>query len=236
MTKAKPRPPVDTTAGTTAYLLATTYKAELDPRLPAGTRVNLATDLTTLGAVLTEAPAAHPGEPNGEAHGGPATPEATPPTPAPPSLTEAMATAVTLITAVRAAMHRAGAKTSVRKAYGVARTTLPKEAKAVVAEGGKIVARVHSNPSEALSLGILPEDATALATALTELTAAEAAAKGGTGDAVKAKQVDAAEKRMKEAVARIAGAGVLAFARNAELRAKFAALVLEAKSTKGKKG
>jgi hypothetical protein len=60
---------------------------------------------------------------------------------------------------------------------------------------------------------------------ITNLTAAESAAKGthGTGTAT-AKELHAAEVRMHEAVARIAGAGILAFAGNASVRSAFEAI------------
>ncbi len=50
MVKTKTPAVVDTTAGTKAFALATTYKSELDPRLPAGIVESLGADLTTLGA------------------------------------------------------------------------------------------------------------------------------------------------------------------------------------------
>jgi len=205
---AKPKTPVvvDTTAGTKAYALAAQYKAELDPRLPAGTVANLAADLTTLGADPLPTP-----------------PPPTPPVTPPPTLAEAMATAVTLITAVHAAIRGAQAKPEVRKAYGASGKTPSKEASALVADGEKIVTQAQANPSQALTLGILPADVAALVQALSDLTTAEALAKGPSG-AVTGKERRAAEARMHDAVARISGAGALAFATNAAVRAEFAAL------------
>ena len=109
-----------------------------------------------------------------------------------------------------------------RKAYGASSKTPSKEASALVADGQKIVTRAQADPSEALSLGILPTDVAALVQALADVTAAEAAAKGHAGTTGKERR--AAEARMHEAVARISGAGVLAFATNATVRAEFAAL------------
>ncbi len=99
-------------------------------------------------------------------------------------------------------------------------------------EGEKILTQAQADPSQALTLGILPADTTALSQALAAVTAAEAVAKsaGGTTGAT-AKQLHAAEVSMHEAVARIAGAGALAFATNAAVRAQFEAL----KPTKKKK-
>jgi hypothetical protein len=207
MAKAKTTATIDTTAGTKAYALALQYHAELEPRLPLGIVANLAADLTTLGAAPTPPPAP------------------TPPAQPPPSLAEAMITAVTLISAVHEAIRGAQVKPSVRKAYGVSNKAPGEEAKAVIASGEKIVSQAHANPTEALSLGILPSDVTALVQALADLTAAETLAKGKAGQgSTTGKERHAAEGRMHEAVARIGGAGVLAFATNAAVRAEFAAL------------
>ena len=67
---------------------------------------------------------------------------------------------------------------------------------------------------------------TALQGALTALGEAEAAAKakGAPTGAVTAKARKAAEVRMHEATARIAGVGVLAFAQSAAVRAEFEGL------------
>jgi hypothetical protein len=210
MAKAKTPAVVDTSAGTKAYALAGQYQAALDPRLPAGTVANLAADLATLGA--DPLPTPPPGQ----------TPPATPP----PSLAEAMATAVTLITALHEAIRGAQPKADVRKAYGASSKTPTKEAKALLADGEKIVTQAQANPSQALSLGILPTDVAALVQALSDLTVAENLAKGKSGGAggSTGKERHAAEVRMHEAVARISGVGVLAFATNAAVRAEFAAL------------
>lgn len=199
---------VDTTAGTKAFALATSYKVELDPRLPAGTLANLAADLTTLGAApipTTEPPVSAP---------------------APPSLAEAMTAATTLISAIHDAVRGAGAKSEVRKAYGASGKTASKEGKALIADGEKIVTQAQADPTQALSLGILPADVIALAQALADLMAAEALARGKSaqGGGTTGKERHAAARRMREAVARISGVGVLAFATNAAVRAEFAAL------------
>ena len=116
MAKAKTSAAVDTTAGTKAHELAVQYKTALDSRLPLGTVSNLALDLTTLGANPTPTPP--PAQ----------TPSATPP----PTLGEAMAGAVTLITAIHEAIRGAKAKPAVRKTYGASGKTPSEEAKAVI--------------------------------------------------------------------------------------------------------
>jgi len=127
-----------------------------------------------------------------------------------------------------AAVAGAKAKSAVRKAYGITRKAAT-EPRAVLAAGALIATRAQAEPTEALSLGILPADVTALSAALAAVTAAEVVAKGSTGGAATAKERQAAEVRMHEAVARIAGAGALAFATNAAVRAEFAALVVKKK-------
>jgi hypothetical protein len=213
MAKTKTAAVIDTSAGTAAYALATQNQAALQPRLPAGTLATLAEDLTLLGANPT--PPAAPAPPAGQ----PA------PAPALPTLAEATATAVALITAIHGAIQGAKPSSAVRKAYGASAKSASKEPKAVIAEGEKILTQAQSDPSQALSLGILPADTTALSQALAAVTAAEAAAKSAGGKTgATAKQLHAAEVSMHEAVARIAGAGALAFATNAAVRAQFEAL------------
>lgn len=215
--KKKAAAPIDTTAGSKAYSLAVQYRAQVEPRLPAGMIDNLGGDLTTLGA--PPAPAQ------------PAAPAAPTPAPAAPTLSEALATAGNLVSAIHEAIVGAKAKAAIRKEYGVSSRGAPKELRAVVAAGEKIVARATANAAEALSLGVLPADVTALSAALAAVQAAEAAAQAGGAKATAgtAKATKAAEVRMHEATARIAGAGALAFAQNAGVRAEFEGL-------KGKKG
>jgi hypothetical protein len=52
MAKAKNKAPavIDTSAGTAAYKLAILHKADVEPRMPAGTLLALAADLALLGA------------------------------------------------------------------------------------------------------------------------------------------------------------------------------------------
>lgn len=204
---------IDTSAGTAAYTLAKAHQADVEPRLPAFALANLAADLKLLGADPNPPAAPAPGP--------------TPAAPAPPSLAEAMATTLSLVSAFHEAVRGARPGAAVRKAYGVSEKAT-KETKAILAEAEKILSRAQAEPAEALSLGILPADTAALATAISDMTAAQAAAKaaGVSGKSTPtAKDLHAAEVRMHEAIARIAGAGTLAFARNPAVRAQFEALV-----------
>ncbi|MEP7124947.1 MAG: hypothetical protein ABJE95_28720 [Byssovorax sp.] len=201
---------IETTAGEQAYALASEHRAELDPRLPPGTIDTLRADLTTLGVSLITQPA----EPL--AH--------------PPSLSEALAVAANLVTAIHDTVLGAKPKPATRKAYGAASKPIAAEVKRILAAAEKIVEQATGNPSEALALGILPTDITALRAAASDLTAAEAAARGDGEAGATKKEQRAAATRMLEATARIAGAGALAFAQNGPVRAQFEALKPKKKS------
>jgi hypothetical protein len=202
--------PIDTTAGEQAYALAIEHRTQLDPRLPSGTIDGLNADLRTLGVSPTPQPSA---------------PAEAPPSPQAPSLAEALEVAANLVTAIHETVLGARAKPAVRKAYGAASKAVGKEVERVLAAAEKIVAQATGNPSEALALGILPADITALRAAESDLSAAEAAARGNGGQAgATRKEKHAAATRMLEAIGRIAGAGALSFAQNAAVRAQFEAL------------
>ena len=112
-----------------------------------------------------------------------------------------------------------------RKEYGAGSHAAGKEVKEVLAMAGKIVARATAQPSEALTLGILPADVAALQQAILELNAAETAAHGTTATSKTTSAIKrAATTRMDQAVVRIAGAGALAFALVPDTRARFEAL------------
>jgi hypothetical protein len=213
MAKKKAAPVVNTTTGSAAYALAVQYEAQIGPRLPASMIPNLAADLTTLGA--PPAPATPPAT----------TPPATPATP-PPTLAQALTTAANLVSAIRESILGSKAKQAVRTAYGISSRGAPEEAKAVLATAGKIVAQATEDASQAMALGILPADVTALQAAITALEAAQAAAETSAGkvSGTTGAQRRAAEARMHEATAKIAGVGTLAFAANTTVRAQFEAL------------
>lgn len=202
----------DTTAGQQAHALAVQHQAQIEPRLPTGTLADLAADLVTLGAAPT------PAQP-------PASPSST------PSLPDALAAAVNLVSAVHDALLGAHAKPAVRKAYGLGSKAPSKEAKVVLAVAAQIVEEATTHVTEALALGILPEDVTALQKAILDLDAAELAAHAhAPAPGIKAKDKHAAAVRMHHAVGRIAGAGVLAFVHDATVRAQFAALLPKKKA------
>ena len=196
------------TAAERAYALADEHRIQLNPRLPPGMIDSLQADLRTLG--VSPAP-----EPSATAE----------PSPQAPSLAEALAIAANLVTAIHATVLGARAKPGVRKAYGATTRAPVNDVKSVLAAAEKIAAQATGNPSEALALGILPDDIVALREAERDLAAAETAARGDGGKAGATKREQrAAAARMVATVARIAGAGALAFAQNAAVRARFEAL------------
>ena len=219
-TKASVATAPDTTAGAKAYALAVAHRPEIEPRIPAGTIHALGADLTTLGAPPSS-PSSH------AATAPPASPAAAAPTPT-PSLAESLATLVNLVTAMHGAITAAKPTAALRRAYVGAGRGPVKAPKAVLAAAQKLAARAASAPSEAIGLGILPSDVAALNAAMASFTAAEALAtaprggKAATGAPAKLKRAAAA--RMHEATARIAGAGALAFAQSAAIRAEFETL------------
>lgn len=206
---SKTATPIDTSAGQAAYALAVPHRAALDPRLPAGMIDTLGADLETLGVVLPAAP-------------GPAGTPA--PAPAAPSLPVAVEKLFNQVSAIHEAVAGAKATPAVRKAYGAGSKAQGKEVKPLLAAADKIVTEATASPSEALALGILPADVAALTQAVADVNAAEASAAAAGTKGPTAKERRAAETRMHEATARIAGAGALAFAQDAATRAKFEAL------------
>lgn len=209
MARAKVAVAAPATAGTMAYGLAIEHQAALEARLPHGALDKLASDLAVIGADprKTVSPAPVDEKP-----------------PAPP-LEEAMASVTLMITAIRGAVQGAGARPELRRAYGVSAKAPSSEASGLIAEGEKMAARAEANGDEARLLGILPADVASLQQALAGLKRAEEATqKEPVSAPVNRRAKKAAEARVEEAVARIAGTGTLAFAMNAALRAQFEAL------------
>jgi hypothetical protein len=215
---------IDVTAGQSAYGLAIEYRPQIESRLPAGMINNLAADLTTLGfAPPAPTPAPAPAAPG---PAGSSTFTTTTPTPAaPPTLPVALSTVANLVSAIHESVRSGTTSRSVRKEYGAGSTAPATEVKDVLADASKIVTRATEQPSEALTLGILPADITALQQAIVELNAAETAAHGTAATTKTTSAIKrAATTRMDQAVAKIAGAGTLAFALVPATRALFEAL------------
>lgn len=199
---------VDTTMGERAFALATEFRAQLDPRLPPALIEHLKANLEALGASLPQPVS-----------------DTVPTAPPPVSLAEALTTTANLVAGIHESVRVAKPTPTTRKAYGVKSKPIDKEVKGMLAAAATIVARATQDPSEALAFGILPADIAALQAASEELAAADGRARTRGGAALatgKAKQTALA--RMLDATARIAAAGMLAFAQNATVRVRFEAL------------
>lgn len=201
----------ETTLGSKAYALAVAYKAAVEPRLPPGMIGELAADLALLGApTQAQAPSNAPA--------------ASPAAGAAPNLAQALATAVNLLTAIHGAAEGSGLKPAERKAFGIARKEPSKEPKAVLAALGAIAAAAQANPTDAYRIGIMPDDIAAIQKAVADLQAAAAAASTPGSKGPTAKEKKEAEARVRAAVGKIMGAGLLAFAQDGATRAEFEAL------------
>ena len=195
--------------GVSALNLATAHVQALEPRLPAGLLDELSADVQKLGGDVPGAEATREA-----ARAATATQEGT------------LAQGYALVTAVRAAVLRSGAGKDVRKGYGVGAKTSVKVVKSVKAAISGIVERATAYPEEAASLGILPRDVAALQEDLAAITTAdEKQEEQRAGAPQSTKERNRTANRVLEAVDRIVSAGVLEFAKDAEKRAEFEALV-----------
>jgi hypothetical protein len=194
--------------GLKASNLALLHQAVLAPRLPPATLSTLAEDIDRLGTVV-------PGTRQVRQEAMVAT----------ATQAEALRVGYARVKAVRSAVRKARASKEVKQAYGVGQevhSELVRDVKSVLQQ---ILDRAAAHPEEAASFGILQKD-------LDAITAAHQAI----ADANKTqdhKQVSAplstqernrVANRILAAVARIAGAGGLEFAGDADVLAAFAAL------------
>lgn len=195
--------------GLSALDLAKAHLQALELRLPPGLLVEVEADLQKLGA---------------DVPGAEATREAA--RAATAAQDETLARGYALVTAVRAAVLRNGADKNVRKGYGVGAKTSAKVVKSVKAAISGIIDRATTHPQEAAGLGILPRDVAALEEDLAAITAADAKQEEQRAGAPHStKERNRTANRVLEAVDRIVSAGVLEFAKDAQKRAEFEALV-----------
>jgi hypothetical protein len=150
---------------------------------------------------------------------------------------EALAQGYLLVSAMRTTVLHWGALSQVRKAYGVGTKASPQVVKQVAAAITTILDRAAVQPVEAAGLGLLPKDLTALQKDLDAIVAADvslelerALAPGST------RERNRMGNRILEAVDAIVVAGVLEFAKDAEKRAAFEALVSSGSGKKKSKG
>lgn len=195
--------------GIKAQGLAEGHRADIEARLPAGLIDGLGADLQALGQLV---PAAT--QVRHESKGATA------------GQNTALESAYALVTAVRTAIQRSGQSKDVQKRYGVGAKVNARVVKDVIAATRVIVDRVDAAPDEARAAGVLPADIDALRAAETALRAADVAQetkRASTPLSTKAR--NQASRRVLSAIDRIAGAGILAFASDATVRARFEALL-----------
>ncbi len=186
---------------------------QIAARLVATLATDLASDLTTMGAIV-------PGT-QGAKH------DAAQSTAAQAS---ALEVGHNMITAVRTSVARARPGRSVALAYGVGVRINPVLVKDVVNGLQKIVNRATANATEAASFGILPADVTAFTSQLAAIKLADQQQEQARAQAPQTtKQRNATMRRILFAVDRIAGAGMIQFANDATTRAEFEALIQKGK-------
>ncbi|MEP7124946.1 MAG: hypothetical protein ABJE95_28715 [Byssovorax sp.] len=141
----------------------------------------------------------------------------------------ALANCYALITAARTAVKNHQPDNHISLAYGVGTKTNRLVVKEVSAAAQKIVDRATAEPAEAQGFGIIDLDVNAINAALFALHAADLAQEAArAGAPLTTKERNTTARRIIAATKKIAGAGVLAFATNATVRATFEALIKKA--------
>lgn len=198
--------------GLKAQDLATRHQVELGARIPPTLLPELAADLDALGDVIPAAiTAKHRSIQHTAAQNG------------------ALATCYALVTAARTAVKNHQPAQDISLAYGVGSKTNRGVVKEVSAAAQKIVDRATDQPTEAQGFGIIDVDVNAITAALAALKAADQAQEAArAGAPLTTKERNTTARRIIFATKRIAGAGVLAFATDATVRATFEALIKKA--------
>ncbi len=196
--------------GRKASNLAVLHQAALAPRLPLGALSALIADLDALAVAV-------PGARQVRAEARVAT----------VAQTATLDDGYAHVKAVRSAVKKGGAPKEVRKAYGVGQNIDPRLVRDVKAALNQILDRAAENPEEAAGFGLVQQDLEAIAFAHQAITDADKTQDHKQVTAPRSTQErNRTANRILKAVARIAGAGGLAFARDPELLAAFSALKL----------
>ena len=199
----------DYRSGLKAYELAQEFKAQLDPRLPAGLLEGLKEDLAAISMIEGEAGAevdeikGYTGTQNQHCRKG-----------------------VEFASAVREALKRGKASSDVLKAAGVGGRMNEGKVSSVVAGVAAIVKAYEKFPEEFRRAGVLPADIEAAGRILVSLNAADMTQE--TAKVTKTGSTSARNtlrKRVEAAVDTIRGAGIMEFRDNKSTAARFAALV-----------
>lgn len=141
----------------------------------------------------------------------------------------ALSACYALVTAARTAVKNHQPAEDISLAYGVGTKTNRGVVKEVSAAAQKIVDRATAQPVEAQGFGIIDADVSAIKAALAALhTADQAQEAARAGAPLTTKERNTTARRIIAATKKIAGAGMLAFATNATVRATFEALIKKA--------
>jgi hypothetical protein len=194
--------------GLKASNLALLHQAVLAPRLPPATLSTLAEDIDRLAAVV-------PGTRQVRQEAMVAT----------ATQAEALRVGYARVKAVRTAVKKSDASREVKQAYGVGQevhSELVRDVKSVLQQ---ILDRAASHPDEAASLGLLQKDLEAITAAHQAIANANKTQDHKQVTApLSTQERNRVANRILAAVARIAGAGALEFAGDADVLAAFAAL------------
>jgi len=194
--------------GLKASTLASLYQAALAPRLPPGTLSTLVEDIDRLSVAVPGARQVRQ-----EAKVATAT------------QAEALRVGYARVKAVRSAVRKTHASKEVKQAYGVGQTVRPLLVRDVKSVLQQILDRAAAHPGEAASLGILQKDLEAIAVAHQAISEADKAQDHKQVTApLSTQERNRVANRILGAVARIAGAGGLEFAADADLLAAFTGL------------
>jgi hypothetical protein len=142
-----------------------------------------------------------------------------------------------LVRAVRRMVTKAKAPAEVRMAYGVGQKVQPTMYSSVTAALQGIVGRANAEPAEAAALGLGPAtiaDITAFLASLSDIGKAQEQKRAAAP--LSTKERNMAGHRILQAVALIAGAGMIAFLNNPTTYASFDALLASSKKSSAKKG
>jgi hypothetical protein len=142
-----------------------------------------------------------------------------------------------LFSAVRRMVAKAKAPEEIRKAYGVGQKVQPTMYSSVTAALQGIVGRAAAEPAEAAALGLGPAtiaDITAFLASLSDIGQEQEQKRMAAP--LSTKERNRAGHRVLQAVALIAGAGMIAFRNNPATYASFDALLASSKKSSAKKG
>ena len=204
--------------GLKASALLDTHTVQVTPRLPAGHGEYLKERLTRLGAAVPTQKAVRQ---QAKQSGG--------------EQLQAMTQLRLLLSAIRDAVKNdSDATTQDKKEYGVGQRLDPKSTNGLLAAAQSVLKVAREKPARAQLLSILPDDVTKLDALHVAAVAADKKEDQQRAAApLSTKQRNEFSRNVSDAVKKIAGAGILAFALDEAIRADFEALLVGPKKVSG---